>query len=273
MRVVVKYAWSAILSLYGLILIYLLASNDLQHFIHPRLHALTYLSIFVLFLLIAEEMRGLRRGTDKKLKWGYCLFLLPLLLAVVNTETIGESSVARVNGTVIKGQLDEGQSSSDSRRIVEDDGHISLEQAASKPRISHGIVKAIVEHKGPDPYVVEDDLLLEFLERIHSNIEPLIGKKVRYIGMVYKAEEFKDTELVVGRMMMFCCAADMQLVGILSETEEAQAFANDDWVEVTGVLSRIDYQMPGEKISSEMPYLTIEKIEKVEAPEEPYVYY
>lgn len=273
MSVLLKYIWPAILSLYGLILLYLVKSNNLQHFIHPRLHVLTYLAIFVLILLIVEEMRVVRRRGYKKFKLGYCLFFLPLLLAMVNTEVIGDTSVAQVNGTVINGLSENTQASTDTKRTVESDAHISLEEAALKPRISHGIVKAITEHKGPDPYLVTDDVLLEFLERIHSDIEPLIGKKVRYVGMVYKADEFKDTELVVGRMLMFCCAADMQLVGILSETQEAKAFVNDDWVEVTGVLSSIEYKMPGEKIASEMPYLIIETIEKIEPPEEPYVYY
>jgi putative membrane protein len=263
MKMLLKYVWPGILSLYGFTLLFLIGTDQLKLYIHPRLHWLSYLAVLVLFLLVYEELRAGTKNRDKGFKKGYILFILPLVLGGTHFETKATTRVAAINGSLV-GNVE---------ATADPIEHISLEEAKAKKKISHGLVKTIEEYQGLEAFYVQSDVLMEFIEGSYFDIAPFEGKRFTYVGMVYKEEAFKDTELVIGRMMMYCCAADMQFVGIFSESEIGGQFGPEDWVEVTGVMSQVNYKMPGEPISSDIPFMTIESIHKVDPPDDPYVYY
>lgn len=62
------------------------------------------------------------------------------------------------------------------------------------------------------------------------------GKKVEYVGQVLAPEELGKEYFVPGRMVMTCCEADMQFLGLICKFSGASAFKNRDWVKVRGTI-------------------------------------
>lgn len=105
------------------------------------------------------------------------------------------------------------------------------------------------------------------LNEIYSNLDLYKGKEVEAIGFVFKDDQqFSDTNFVVGRLMMVCCAADMQTVGLLCHYDKAKDLQSDSWVRVIGAIGKT--QTEGQTI----PLIEVESVENVSKPEQDYIY-
>ena len=77
---------------------------------------------------------------------------------------------------------------------------------------------------------------------------------------------FEKNEFALARMMMICCAADMQPVGILAQWSDVQTLIDGEWIEVSGTLSKKPYK------NSFDPLIIVETIKKVNQPQREYIY-
>lgn len=94
--------------------------------------------------------------------------------------------------------------------------------------------------------------------------ERYIGKKLQFVAMVLKPEEFPKNYFVPGRMAMTCCADDMAFLGFACEYDAAASLTQKEWVKVTATMTKEyweDYQGEG-------PILHAESVEQTKAPKE-----
>ena len=63
--------------------------------------------------------------------------------------------------------------------------------------------------------------------------ERYAGKTVTYTGEILKPRELGPECFVPGRMVMTCCEADMQFLGLICRYKGAANFKDRDWVKVT----------------------------------------
>ena len=94
--------------------------------------------------------------------------------------------------------------------------------------------------------------------------ERYIGKKLQFVAMVLKPEEFPKNYFVPGRLAMTCCADDMAFLGFACEYDGAASLTQKEWVKVTAVVAKEyweDYQGEG-------PVLHAVSVEKTKAPKE-----
>ena len=63
--------------------------------------------------------------------------------------------------------------------------------------------------------------------------ERYLGKKVSFVAMVLKPEEFPMDYFVPGRLAMTCCADDMAFLGYPCEFSGAGALKQREWIKVT----------------------------------------
>ncbi|MEB4870201.1 TIGR03943 family protein [Priestia megaterium] len=101
---------------------------------------------------------------------------------------------------------------------------------------------------------------------IEGNTEQFIGKKIEVNGFVYREKGFKDSQFVVARFGISCCAADASVYGLLSTLENASALKKDTWVHIKGIIQKTTYN--GEIV----PYIQVQEIESIDQPDNPYVY-
>lgn len=94
--------------------------------------------------------------------------------------------------------------------------------------------------------------------------ERYVGKKLQFVAMVLKPENFPDNYFVPGRMAMTCCADDMAFLGYACEFAGAGALEQKEWVRVTATVTK-EYR---EDYNGEGPVLHAVSVEKTKAPKE-----
>ena len=97
-----------------------------------------------------------------------------------------------------------------------------------------------------------------------DHLERYIGKKLQFVAMVLKPENFPSDYFVPGRMAMTCCADDMAFLGYPCEFAGAGALKQKEWVRVTATVSK-EYW---EDYKGEGPVLHAVSVEKTKAPKE-----
>lgn len=292
-----KHIWSMIMTLFSFLLIYLGLTNQLGVFIHPRFHIAVYISAVVLLIMAVENYMRQRKITRKaSFKLGYIIFLMPMLLFFIPTNVSASSSVAVTNGGIIRtvpresvqveveetieedveentevieptSEKETRAKSQELKMNIEDEPSAKLYATESK------LLAALEALDDEIPFEVVDYNYLMFLDALHFNIDTLYGQKFTYKGMIYKDETLEDDEMIIGRMMMYCCAADAQIAGIICHYEQAKDYESNDWVEFTASLSVRDYYVEELDKTMKVPYLIVENIEPIEAPSDIYIYY
>lgn len=97
-----------------------------------------------------------------------------------------------------------------------------------------------------------------------DHLERYVGKKLEFVAMVLKPENFPEGYFVPGRMAMTCCAEDMAFLGYACKYEGAGALKQKEWVRVTATVSKEYF----EDYKGEGPVLHAVKVEKTKAPKE-----
>ena len=97
-----------------------------------------------------------------------------------------------------------------------------------------------------------------------DHLERYIGKKLQFVAMVLKPENFPKNYFVPGRMAMTCCAEDMAFLGYACEFAGAAALKQKEWVRVTATVSK-EYW---EDYKGEGPILHAISVEKTKAPKD-----
>ncbi|MCR2047687.1 GTPase [Acetatifactor muris] len=97
-----------------------------------------------------------------------------------------------------------------------------------------------------------------------DHLERYVGKKLQFVAMVLKPENFPKGYFVPGRMAMTCCADDMAFLGYTCEFSGADGLRQREWVKVTAVVAK-EYW---EDYNGEGPVLHAVSVEKTRAPKE-----
>lgn len=111
-----------------------------------------------------------------------------------------------------------------------------------------------------------------FEESLYTLPQDLFGQTIKLHGFVHKDDSFPPNTILVSRLMITCCTADAMVVGFHVRVEDADAFSNDEWIQVTGMAQRFAMEMYGEIYV--LPILTGGTITRCEGPpeDEAYVY-
>ncbi|WP_062107586.1 TIGR03943 family putative permease subunit [Bacillus niameyensis] len=116
--------------------------------------------------------------------------------------------------------------------------------------------------------VVDDNRYLAILNILHEYPSLFVGKEIEIVGFAYKEPDFEDDQFVIARFGVSCCVADASVYGIISTMDEIGSiqYEEDQWIRVTGKLSTTIMN------DWELPLLQVTNEEKINEPENPYVY-
>lgn len=238
--------WFAILLGFTYYLYHLISTDKIYVFIHPKMLKYVYFSLAVFVALSGVQVkRVFSRYRREPIKIGYILFLIPLILGFAVDPTELSANVAAKKGVTISGNSK---------------GSITIEGIEREEFIQDGV---ITFNDGDFAYILED---------VYNNMEKYKGNKVIITGFVFRDEGFKENEFVVARLLMNCCAADSQVVGLLSRREDGKTVDKEQWVRVMGTLDVTEYHDPISGVDTQTPFIQVEDIEEVEKPATQYVY-
>ncbi|MFJ5770262.1 TIGR03943 family putative permease subunit [Psychrobacillus sp. NPDC093180] len=282
-----------------LLLFKLLLSGDIQNFIAPKMIPFSYLSVIILLVLGVIQIwrSGSKNRTDLFCNCGfdhnnagsfigsffiYSLFLTPLLIGFWFPDTVLDSSIAAKRGINYGANLSE-QNSEDAYLSAENTyNNVGLEgdngivvDPLAENNLYEGYDESM-EYKNREELkkellnsskvVVKDEYYLDSLDIIVNNINAFVGKEIELIGFVFKEPELAADQFVVARFAISCCIADSTVFGIIASTDMSHPVITDEWIRTTGIISKTTVD------GFELPMIEVKKIERIEQPEDPYVY-
>lgn len=271
-----------ILILLGFSLFYfsIVKNGQVMLYVHPRIIPFINFSIIAMILIAIFMIKNIFKINKKKIKVrNYLIYIIPLVLTCFMHATVANSSTIKSNGSNISqksnaqvngnGDLTGVSTNSSNNNQGNDLNNSSLGfdlyegKTVSNADGEENKTHLDIEN---DTIIVRSDNFVSSLDEIIGNTDKYVGKDIEITGFVYKDESLKENEFIVGRFMMVCCAADMQIAGIRCENSNKESYDNDTWVKVKGKIKNDTYE------DTPDPAIVIENIDKDPNPDTSYVY-
>ena len=109
---------------------------------------------------------------------------------------------------------------------------------------------------------LNDENYTSILKTIHENIHENLGKTIHLSGFDYRMTDFKENYLVCGRNTI--SNNEDKVAGILCDYSEAKSIIDNEWVEITGVIIKGNY-------NGDMPIIKVGSLKKITAPANTFV--
>ncbi|WP_221568057.1 TIGR03943 family protein [Alkalihalobacillus sp. TS-13] len=281
----------------------LIYTGQIQYYIAPQMMKFMYFATVTFFVLgIIQLFRS--EDSEEHCLCGhdhqetrhpfmrfivYSLFILPLMTGFVFPEKVLDSSMAQKKGVSLNGSVkpkgqQAPQENSDSStpnadEFLEDpEGYMEeledeVSETSSTPTNDDGIydydeyyADIADEYKNKDKIIVTDDNYATLVDTLSIFLNEFQGKTIEIEGFVYRESDMNQDEFVIARFMMTCCSADTSVIGTMAKGTELHTIEDDQWVRVTGSISKTKYN------DSTIPLIQVTDVERIESPESPYVY-
>lgn len=237
-----------VLTLYILFIIFLLWSGWISYFIHPKMNGFVIffgvvLFVLDLFLIVTSQHRGYmpvgEENRTEQFPWGVLIFLLPIFLAPFADHRVAIS---------------------ENRSVYEISQHVLTESETEQSNTGKEIEGTFVDREG-------DDFAGKFFS-IGMSPRQYVGEQVELKGFVYRA----DDRIVIGRLLISCCAADSQVAGFRVKGKATEKMQSDEWYHVVGTVEveQIDSIALGRPI--DMAVIRVISAEKIAPLKHPYIY-
>ncbi|NBI29589.1 TIGR03943 family putative permease subunit [Chengkuizengella marina] len=113
---------------------------------------------------------------------------------------------------------------------------------------------------------VQEDIYIETLTTLDLFLDAFIGKKIEISGFIFRADGMNENEFAVGRFAVQCCSADASPYGVFLEYNDAESWADDEWVTIIGTIDKTTFN------DFEIMKVNVKEIIRIDTPAEPYVY-
>ena len=176
----------------ALILAINLYTGNINKLIHPKFNILLWFSVLVLILMLAVSAMSLFRPRHMNVLGRYFVIFVPIVMIFyINTDAL-----ARVENTSSSSQL-------------------SSDIPAPSQNISP-IKETVYKREAGKAYIdINDDIYLKWYYDCTFSWDKYKDDKFKFLARVFKDPSQKDQFVVLGRMGMICCVADMQPCGFI----------------------------------------------------------
>lgn len=241
-------------------------TGSVRLYVHPRIIPFMLFAVATMVIIAILLSRNLFSPEQTGSFWPLLFFVLPLLMALAIPAKPFDSG----SGTTGSVQL-----ISNSAAVNTANPDSSAPTSASEtPSITADSSQALpqVEMKRPN-ITLKDGVLVLTSENfyvglcdVYDNLNSYKGTPISLVGYVFKDSSFGPNQFVPARLLMVCCAADMQPTGLLCFYDGAPQLESNSWVQVDGVIDETSFE--GEII----PCIMAKNVTPTEAPAESYVY-
>lgn len=236
--------WSAILFLLLYTFLRMIYNGDIKNFIHPDMVKYAFFAVIALAIMLIYNLMHLFTNEESDgLKYGYILFLIPVAIYMFLKPTgLSESTAVNrgVNMSFYKA--------------------LSTEEEHQNHSHSHGDGKMLIED---NRIILTNENFFTSVKEIYGHLEEYKEKSVVIKGFAVK-EKGRENSFILSRMIVSCCAADTEIIGIRCEYKGSKSIKGGQWVEIQGRFKKYD--------EKEAPVLFVEKLMVIERPEDSYIY-
>ncbi|PUA40224.1 TIGR03943 family protein [Paenibacillus elgii] len=196
----------------------------------------------------------------------YSLFMLPLLLGTLLPNQALAGSLAKKKGmTIGGGSVHSASGPADLVQLGGDDSP-AIKELFKADKYNRDYAQLGMRLYKQDLIEMKDEWFIEKLQALNTFPANFEGKPIKIKGFIYREAGLQGNQLIIGRMAMTHCIADVSPYGIVAETPDASQYADDSWVTVTGTIGKMEYR--GQTVIK----ITVQSMEPAAAPSVPYVY-
>ncbi|OMF28128.1 TIGR03943 family protein [Paenibacillus sp. FSL H8-0548] len=268
---------AAILTGFAMFIVYLDHTGEMMLYIAPRMELYVKLSalglhaaaVYQIYAALQKRLGRAAPSCDCEHEPSpsifkniiiYGLFVFPLLLGfLVPTGTLG-SALASKKGVSLSGieGVERAPATSTKDNSLDSlfpyDEYTEAHAAYGKQLYTQPTIS------------VPEVQFIETLTTLDLYREAFIGKQVEITGFVYREEDMGKERFAVSRFAMNCCSADALPYGLMIIWPKAMDYVEDEWISVKGSFTTSTY------LDNEIITLEALKVERIKAPESPYVY-
>ena len=262
-------------------------TGKVQMFVHPRIVPYLKFGIVAMLVISLFVMGDVFKPQRKKVNiFPYLFFIIPLIMAFsLPPKDIGSGAMSfgGVKATGQSGSMSQDELSntdysdnsvpdgtandnSMNNSTVADNSSADANQSTDSSFMDGDeSVGNSLKLQG-DTVVMDDNNFVKWVQEIYNNPSKYEGKKIQVIGFVFRDKQFKPNEFVPARLMMVCCAADLNPIGLLAHYSNASELKQDSWFKFTGKIVKGEYK------GQQTPVIDIESAIKTDKPKNEYVY-
>lgn len=264
MRYMFVFIEFVILSLLFITIERIVADKRLADYINPDYHVFVYSSLVILIIFAAFAMfissgRNLNEAPPGTAKYLVFIILI-ILMNLPHDSSLFYQHIQNERDFNFTADAGDKAGKKKISEISELDHDISLPGEAPGGNSS----KADIFKIGSENFYAAS-------EDINRNSGKYINAKIDVRGFVYKSKKLRKDRYILARLVMYCCAADAGITGVLFNAESTGvSFKKDEWLELYG---HIEMQSAGSDGKDEKaPVLVVESYKRIPAEPSPYVY-
>ncbi|MCX7695230.1 MAG: TIGR03943 family protein [Caloramator sp.] len=225
--------WAGILFLLFIIITILNFTGKIFYFLHPRLYVYSIfasLMLFILFLFEAFKLFKEEHHHHHKIR------VLPYFMFLIFIFVVGTYEFENASQNIAQNK----------------EANFTIPFRQTGGTIKDGKIE------------VNNKNYLDVMDELHRNIDKYEGREIKIDGFVFRDRSFSKNQFVVARMLITCCVADAQIIGLMVEGE--YDVKENEWVRVEGGIKKGIYN--GEII----PVITAKRVKSIEKPKDEYIY-
>lgn len=226
-------------------------NNEIIRYVHPRIIPFAILGMITMFVIAVFLITDRFNMKKRKIRFkNYIFFIIPIIMMFFMQSTSANSSI-KADDISTNITLYSNNSKIDSS-LQETLGN-DQDEADNLYRQNN-----IIE--------VNTDNFVSSIDKLIDNVDDYKDQEIEITGFVYKNASLKSNEFIVGRFVMACCAADLQVEGIKCDINGLNSYDSDTWVKLSGKIKTetVNYEVE--------PVIVVEHIEKDPNPNTQYLY-
>ncbi|WP_110955367.1 TIGR03943 family putative permease subunit [Anaerosinus massiliensis] len=200
-----------------LLLFWLIMTEQITLYVHPRIINLIKLSnglFFMMFLLQCWKLKKTWNKSTEQSKccsryWRYSPFFFTLAIAILLPNTSLNASLVPNKG--LNSQVTNAISKQNDRPIV-------------------------AEMRNANLIRVSDTNFLDVMSELQRFPQAYVGKEIDMKGFIYIDGSTPQAHFSLIRFVVGCCVADALPAGVLCEMDHADEYHNGDWYQIQGVI-------------------------------------
>jgi len=229
---------------FTILMIRILVTGDLVKYVHPRFAPFIAASCIVSFLMIVSMFRKMRSA-------GHVRFSV-MRIAALSLPLILGFAVRPVTGSYV----DDFSAGGSSQKGF-------FAGTSSSDNLSEPIVNA----RNAEIIDVDSAHYFILIQDLYDNPSSYKGRKIHIMGKTITRKNNPDkTEFAVIRMMMTCCTADLQPIGLICKYPRVSELNRSSWYKLAGTIDYIEQK------NESIPVIRVDSAEATQKPANEYVY-
>lgn len=231
----------------GIILAINLYTGNINNLIHPKFNPILWFSVFIMVLMLGGSSIYLFRPRHMNILGKYFVIAIPILV-LVYVKTDSFNFVADINSYA----------------------QMSMNLPEPTQNLDSIIKPTVYKRKAGQSYIdISDDMYLKWYYDSSLSWDKYKGEKFKFLARVFKDKSQNKEFIVLGRMGMICCMADMQPCGFIYKGQGFENMKDGQWYYVTGnIVENNKYTYNYEKLAQ----IINVSIEEARKPTDEYVY-